>query len=287
MAAERSVEDERRAHEDATESRAAQAAAAEVQALKTQLQKVQAVHSAAEAQWETQRVAGAVSTASALDEASRWKAEAARWEAEAMHWEAEAQDQAEQLKVLKRQHEREIDSLLDEFCGTEDGYRRVIEKQRKARDRAERQTEAAEAALDAVREVAEAELSKLPEYPADAEDAIDVVRALAEQQDGFQASSIPMDTIEQSLPAHTQFQARDGTDATFRPYTTSAATSLELSRLGLGVVPTVPSPTPHNGMRAGGTGHVEGRLRKVCLARTSLLAATFCLVHCRRWLISD
>lgn len=267
------TERERQAHEETTESRGAQAAAEQVQALKAQLQQVQAVHFAAEAQWEAQRVAGAVSTASALDEASRWKAEAARWKAEALHWEAEAQDQAEQLKVLQHQHEQEIDSLLDEFCDTEDGYRKVIEKQRKARHRAERQTEAAETALDAVREVAEAELSKIPGSPAHAEDALGAVRVLAEQQDVNHASSI-MGTIEQSLPAHTQFEGGDGNDATSRPHAMGVATPLQLlGPIGLGAVPTVASPTPHSGLRVGGTEHIEPRLRKVCLIRTNLASS--------------
>ena len=84
MAEERATAAERRCAEDADErergvvtdeSRTAQAAA-EVQALKSQLQKLQAAHRVVEEQWEAQRVAGAVATASALDEASRWEAEA-------------------------------------------------------------------------------------------------------------------------------------------------------------------------------------------------------------------
>ena len=275
MAEERATAAERRCAEDADErergvvtdeSRTSQAAA-EVQALKSQLQKLQAAHRVVEEQWEAQRVAGAVATASALDEASRWEAEAARWEAEAVHWEAEARDQAEQLKVLQRQHKREIDSLLDEFCDTEDGYRKVVEKQRKARHRAERKTEAAESALFAVQEVAEAELSKLPEDHADAETALDMVQALARQRDGFQVSSPPKATVEHTLPAQTaQFQATGGTDAhTHRPYTTGDATSLQLFGLGLGAVPTVASPMPPNRMRVGGTGNLEGRPRQVRL----------------------
>lgn len=246
MAAERALEAERRAHK-ATESRAAQTAA-ETQVLKSQLQNIQEAHSAAEAQWEADRIAAAVATASALDESSRWEAEAARWEAEAARWEAKVRDQGEQLELLELQLEREIDNLLDEFCDTEDGYRQVVEKQRKARHRAERQTEAAETALNAVREVVEAELSKGPEYLTDeaADSALNVVREVAEGQE-FLASSIrmgtleDMGTLEQSLPAQfTPFEARrDGMHARAH---TAAGTSLQLSGLELGAVPATASP---------------------------------------------
>ena len=207
MAAERALEAERRAHK-ATESRAAQTAA-ETQVLKSQLQNIQEAHSAAEAQWEADRIAAAVATASALDESSRWEAEAARWEAEAARWEAKVRDQGEQLELLELQLEREIDNLLDEFCDTEDGYRQVVEKQRKARHRAERQTEAAETALNAVREVAEAELSKGPEYLTDeaADSALNVVREVAEGQE-FLASSIRMGTLEDLRTLTSEAHAR-------------------------------------------------------------------------------
>ena len=135
-AAVRELEDERHARVTA-ESRAAEAGA-QAQQMAAQMQEIQATFASAEAAWENQRVAGAIAIASALSEVERW--------------EAEARQQAELRGAAERQFERDTETLLDELEATEEGYREVVGKQRRARKRAEKRADSAHDSLAAARE---------------------------------------------------------------------------------------------------------------------------------------
>ena len=154
-AAEQALDLERKARELA-ESRAAQYAA-EAEDLASELEAERAGAAGQVHEWESMRVEGAVTAARALSEASRW--------------EKQARERAEHCGVLQREIERSAQDHAAEMDSVRAGYRDVVEKQRRARARAEERLEASEAALQEALEreaarAAEAQPAVEPVVPA-------------------------------------------------------------------------------------------------------------------------